>query len=540
MSDTIVGTEIKNANDLAGLGFAAGLKHWAQLRPDEVFAVFDTGEEWTFAQLRELVMDTARVLQDAGVGRDDRVVVWLESGPLPIRTWLAVSYLGAVLVPINTAYRGGLLEHALDLAEARVIVTHADLVDRLASVAQGRPKLVYAVNPAAAPAVPGLEVRDAADLLASRAADPTPGEEHRPWDTQMVLYTSGTTGPSKAVLCSYRHIAAMATGGALQREQSDRVLVHSPLFHVTGICGVLWALGCGASIAVLSRFRTSTFWKDVLALRATYLVMMGSLARFLLNQPITPEEEQTTLRMALVAPLNADSVAFAKRVGIDYYSVFNMTEVSTPLVTVMNPDALASCGVPRPGVQVRLVDENDIEMPIGQVGELIVRTDDPWMLSSGYYRNEAATASSLRNGWFHTGDGMRRDEEGNFYYVDRMKDSIRRRGENISSFEVEVEVQAHPAVAEAAAVAVPSEVGEDDVMVFVTLNERAELDPAELIEFLRGRMAHFMVPRYLRVIDELPRTPTLKVQKARLRGLGLDQAWDREAAGIRIKRDVIG
>ena len=321
---------------------------------------------------------------------------------------------------------------------------------------------------------------------------------------------------------------------------AHRILVYTPLYHVTGIAGVLWALGQGASIGVSTRFRTSTFWKDLLALRATFMVLMGSVARFLLDNPVTPEEEQTTLRTALITPYNPDAVAFAERVGINFYTVFNMTEVSVPLRTEMNAPEVYSCGRPRPGVEVRLVDENDIEVPVGQVGELLVRTDQPWEMSSGYYRNDAATAASLRNGWFHTGDALRRDEAGNYYYVDRVKDSIRRRGENISSYEVEVEVQAHPAVQEAAAVAVPSEFGEDDVMVFVVLNPGAELDPAELIEFLRERMAHFMVPRYVQVIDELPRTPTLKVQKAVLRQSGAAEAWDRETAGIQVKRDVIG
>ena len=513
------------------------LDHWVATQPDKLFAVFDSGERWSYRDLNEVVRDTAQVLQESGVSRGDRVVTWLENGPLAVRVWLAVNFLGAVHVPMNTAYRGGLLEHALDLAEAEVIVAHGELVERLSSVQRERLRLVYATSGCAT--ANGLEIRSAGDLMAVRKTDPTPAEGIRPWDVQMILYTSGTTGPSKAVMSSYGHAAAFSVRSSTSLNQDDRALIYTPLYHVTGISGIWWALSVGGSIGVAARFRTSTFWRDLLALQATFMVLMGSVARFLLNEPVTAAERETTLRIALITPLNSDAVEFAKRVGIDYYSVFNMTETSSPLVTPLNPEVLYSCGRPRAGMQVRLVDRNDIEVPASEVGELLVRSDEPWELASGYYRNDAATAASLRNGWFHTGDAMRRDEAGNFFYVDRVKDSIRRRGENISSYEVEVEVQAHSAVQEAAAVAVPSEFSEDDVMVFVVLQPRAVLDPAELIEFLRGRMAHFMVPRYVEVVDELPRTPTLKVQKAVLRERGSAQAWDREAAGIHIKKDVI-
>jgi crotonobetaine/carnitine-CoA ligase len=215
-----------------------------------------------------------------------------------------------------------------------------------------------------------------------------------------------------------------------------------------------------------------------------------------------------------------------------------MTEVSCPLVSAINPTLPGSCGGPRAGVEARLVDENDCEVPVGEVGELIVRTDAPWAMNSGYYRNPEATARAWRNGWFHTGDAFRKDADGNHFFVDRMKDAIRRRGENISSFEVEAEVIAHPAVREAAAVAVPSEIAEDEVLVAVSLAQGCTLDPAELVEFLRPRMAHFLIPRYVRIMDELPKTPTQKVQKHLIRKDGVTaDTWDREAAGVVVRRD---
>jgi len=192
----------------------------------------------------------------------------------------------------------------------------------------------------------------------------------------------------------------------------------------------------------------------------------------------------------------------------------------------------------RAGVDVRLVDDNDCEVPLGAIGEMMIRTDRPWGMNSGYYNNPEATAKAWRNGWFHTGDAFRMDADGNFYFVDRIKDAIRRRGENISSFEVEADVGAHPTVREVAAIAVPNEMSEDEVMVVVAPVEGKTIDPVELIEFLRPRMAHFMVPRYVRIVAELPKTPTAKVQKAMLREQAVTaDTWDREAAGIRVKGD---
>jgi crotonobetaine/carnitine-CoA ligase len=262
---------------------------------------------------------------------------------------------------------------------------------------------------------------------------------------------------------------------------------------------------------------------------------------FLLKRPPSADDKNHPLRTCTYVPLNDTAPQFHERFGTEIHTHFNMTEISMPIVSSANPTALGSAGRLRAGVAARIVDDNDCEVPAGVVGELVVRADCPWATSHGYAANAEATAAAWRNGWFHTGDGFRRDGEGNFYFVDRLKDAIRRRGENISSFEVESEVLAFPAIREAAAIAVRSEVAEDEVCAVVAIKEGERFDPAKLIEFLRPRMAHFMVPRYVRVVDALPRTPTAKIEKAKLRAQGLTQdTWDREKAGIVIKREKIG
>jgi crotonobetaine/carnitine-CoA ligase len=261
---------------------------------------------------------------------------------------------------------------------------------------------------------------------------------------------------------------------------------------------------------------------------------------FLLKEPPKPTDRDHHLTILMV-PYTEDGPRFAERFGASVYTVFNMTEVSCPTISVCNPATPFTCGTVREGVEVRLVDENDCEVPTGQIGEMIIRTERPWALNHGYFGNPEATARAWRNGWFHTGDAFRKDAAGNFYFVDRMKDAIRRRGENISSFEVESEVATHPDVREAAAIPVPSEISEDDVMVVVAPMPGRDIDPAALIEYLRPRMAHFMVPRYVRILPELPKTPTQKVQKHLLRAEGVTaDTWDRDKAGIKVGREKIG
>lgn len=515
------------------------LERWASVQPEKVFAIFADGSEWTYAETLRQAVTTANALRGLGVRQGERVLCWLPNSADCLRVWFGLNYLGAVFVPLNLAYRGNLLRHAVKLSEARLGIVHADLHQRLGEVELGKLEEIVVLSGQGRD-VPGLKVHQA-DMLASQTIDPpVPERAIAPWDMQSIIFTSGTTGPSKGVMSSYVHLYSMAAAAPFLRPD-DRYMINLPMFHSGGVMPVTAMLIHGGSIVMVDAFDTEAFWPTVRRTGITTAILLGVMGGFLLKRPAGEDDRNHTLRTCTYVPLNDTAPKFHERFGTEVHTHFNMTEISMPIVSEPNPTALGSAGKPRAGVEVRLVDENDCEVPVGAVGEMVVRTDCPWAMNHGYAANAEATAAAWRNGWFHTGDGFRRDEEGNFYFVDRLKDAIRRRGENISSFEVESEVLSYPAVREAAAVAVKSEIAEDEVMAVVALKDQTSFDPAELIEFLRPRMAHFMIPRYVRVVDALPRTPTAKVEKVKLREQGVTtDTWDRDAAGIVVKREKVG
>jgi crotonobetaine/carnitine-CoA ligase len=506
--------------------------------PDQVFAIFQqNGEEWTHAETRERVRRYAAGLQQLGVRQGDLVLSWLPNGPHALLVWLGLNYLGAVYVPINTAYRGGVLEHVVRNSGARLIIADDRLAPRLAEIDRSQLETLVAIG-RDAPVIEGLAVLPETALTGAGTEPAPPPRPIEPWDPQSVIYTSGTTGPSKGAVSSYIHYWYSVQSITL--EPGERSMLVGPLFHMSGAGTVYLSLFYGCSFVMLEAFNTKSFWKDVRTYGITNATLLGAMTTFLLKEPPSPADRDHKLKRVLMVPLSDESLAFTERFGADIITVYNMTEINTPLVSEPNPTARGTSGKARPEVQLRIVDANDIEVPHGTVGEVVMRSDLPWTVTSGYHNNPEATARAWRNGWFHTGDAMYRDEQGNFFFVDRIKDAIRRRGENISSFEVEKELLAHPAIRDAAVIPVPSEFSEDEVLAAFTLVEGAAIDLPELVAFLTGRLAHFMVPRYYRRLDRLPTTPTNKVEKYILRNEGVTpDTWDREAAGIVIKREKL-
>jgi len=506
----------------------------ARERPDAPAVREVGGRAWTRAGLHSEALRWAAVLADAGVWAGDRVLVMLPTSGTAYAAWLGLGWLRAVEVPVNTQYRGDMLRYLVTGSRAGVIVIHGRWLERLREVAAGCPGLhtVLVVDGGDSAGL-AATVRDA-DRLVATAVPATGLPEPAPWDLAAMLYTSGTTGPSKGVLVPWAQLHATAVWTAPLTDFSERDVAYMPFpsYHVSAKGPLYAAMLYGGSAVVRDAFSTEHFWSDIREYGCTYAMMLFSMARFLQGQPQRDDDADNPLDKLVMVPPVPEVDAFAQRFGVRVGTLFNMTETSVPLVTrdwrIEDP---AASGRVRPGCQVRLVDPHDDEVEVGETGELIVRTDEPWTLCAGYWDMPEQTAFAWRNGWFHTGDAFRRDAAGNCFFVDRYKDAIRRRGENISSFEVEGLVAAHPAVLEA------SEHGEDEVCVYVVPVAGAALDPRELLTWLVPRMPRFMVPRYLEVVDVLPRTPTAKVRKVELRERGVGAAtFDRVAAGVVLPR----
>ncbi len=335
------------------------------------------------------------------------------------------------------------------------------------------------------------------------------------------MYTSGTTGNAKGVVTSYVQLYTMGPDAFECVDETDRCMICGPIFHCGSTLYVYAMLARGLSIGMMREFKTQHFWQAVRETNSTYCLLLGVMASFLLKQPVSPDDRNHPLRRAFITPFGEDGPLFAARFGVEAWTIYNMTEIASPLVAGPGISQKGIAGTPRPWYQLRIVDENDIELPDGTAGELVIRSDRPWALMKGYYNNPKATVEAMRNGWFHTGDSFRKDENGVYFFVDRLKDIIRRRGENISSFALEAEVLFHDSVKECAAIAVPSELSEDEVLIAVTPVEGHQINAGELLEFLTGRLPRFMVPRYVRILDSLPKTSSGKIQKHILRSQGI-------------------
>jgi crotonobetaine/carnitine-CoA ligase len=510
--------------------------------PGQRLALFEDGTEWQWAEAREQVRAQAAALQALGVRQGDRVVAWLPNGAALVRAWFSINYLGAIFVPLNTAYRGASLQHTINACRARLVLAHPALIERLDGLALEHIERVVAVGSPVTLAsteqrrwqlLPQTALEGDAEKLDDSA-------QPQPWDAQSVIYTSGTTGLSKGVLSPYLQLYTTATIVYGYLREGDAILVNLPMFHVGGTSSLMIALIRSGSFHLVDGFSTEHFWDQVRRGNcASTSGLIGIMGAFLMKSPPRPDDRDHPIRCMTGFPINEQTVKIRDRFGIDYLTGFNMTELSAPLVSELNTTVFGACGRPRTGVQCRLVDEHDIEVPDGTPGELIVRSDTPWTFNIGYDGLPDATAHAWRNGWFHTGDLLRRDTDGNYYFVDRLKDAIRRRGENVSSLEVEAAVRTHAAVDEVIAVGIPVE-SEEEVMVVVVPKAGHAIAPSQLIEWLTPRLPYFAVPRFVRIVDAIPKTETNKQRKFPFREAGVTpDTWDRVAAGIVLKREKL-
>ncbi|HVA08364.1 MAG TPA: AMP-binding protein [Acidimicrobiales bacterium] len=496
----------------------------AERAPDQECIRFEDGTQWTWEEAIHQGYRAASVLADAGLERGNTMLLFLPNCAEWIRAWWGAAFLGAAIVPVNTANKGAFLGHVCEDSRAEIIVTDQNLATRLTEVEVD------------------LRVIDAGSLALGDEREPALSRPIEPWETEFINYTSGTTGPSKGVVTSYLHAAMSAYDAwAKWTRPDDCMIVDLPLFHMGGQAPAFGHWSVGARIALRSVFSATRYLDICREVGATCGFMVGTMSNMLLAQPERDDDADTPLRRMLVAPMVPDPDGFRRRYGIDeLFLCYGPTETGALTITEDVEADTHTLGHARDGVEVRVVDEHDVPVAPGTVGELIARPDRPWEFMTEYWGRPEATAEVWRNGWYHTGDGVIYTKEGNYYFSDRLKDSLRRRGENISSFEVEQAVLAFPAVLEAACVASPGEFsGDDEVKIFVVVRDGHALDPGELIGFLVERMPYFAIPRFVEIIDDMPKTPTNKIQKYELRERGNSPAtWDRETAGIRVHRSM--
>lgn len=516
------------------------LRNQARAHRREAFLKFRDGEI-TYGDVDAMANRVAQGLIASGVRRGDHVAVMLPNCAEIVYVVFALARLGAVAVPVNTAYRGEMLRHVLASSDSSMLIIDEGYLDRLAPLSGKLPAISRVVVRPHDPAAMGWDslsahlgrpVTGMPDLLSYGDEEPRAGVGFA--DLQAIMYTSGTTGPSKGAMVSH----ALALTCALDSlDFLDRwgktIYCPLPLFHAAGLWdGMMSALLSGGSIAIVDRFSASRFWDDVRYFDAQVAMSVFSMIPILLNRPPTDRDKDHPLETFYMGKSVLDE-PLRRRFGVRSVETYTSTEVGIATGSPYGEWRHGSCGQAHAErFDVAVVDEWDREVGPGEPGELVVRPKQPFVITTGYYGNPEATVECFRNMWFHTGDRVWRDEDGYFYFLDRMKDAIRRRGENISAFDLECEINLHPAVLESAAIGVPSEMEDEDVKVAVVLQPGAALAPQELIAYCEERLPNFMVPRYIEFVDDLPRTPTDKVAKYRLREAGehglTATTWDRD------------
>ena len=514
---------------------------------DKPFIIDVEGETISYSQMHAKANQLARGLEEFGVQHQEPVAFMLTDTIDLAALFCGLARRGAVEVPINLAYRGRFLSRIINDCTGKVLVIDAQFLDRLEAVAEDLESLqrcvIYPHRPEDIPAkiAQRFEVLDFSDLVSSDDAVVESGPAYN--EMIGIMYTSGTTGTSKGVMASHAHAYRYASnvGNNHGVGESDKYYTAGlPLFHIAGQWGVVYAsMLRGATVILRRGYRNEFFWPDIAKHGGTTVFMLGAIANFIWQQPAHDSDHETPLQKVGMYPVIPEHVAFAKRFDVQIASGYGSTENPGPCRHALGlPFPTNQCvGQIKDTVDVQILDDDDIECATGVVGEICVRPHNPWEIMMGYWNQPEATARAFRNLWYHTGDAGFIDEQNRLYFVDRVSDSMRRRGENISSMEVEDIVNQHDDVLECAVFPVWAEESEQEVMVTITPQPGANVDAEAVVRFCNENMPYFMVPRYVDVVEAIPKTPTGKIQKYTLREQGVTPStWDRVAAGVKLKR----
>jgi crotonobetaine/carnitine-CoA ligase len=528
----------------------------AEEHPDREFLKFGADPWISYGTVNAQANRVANGLIARGVQPGESVSVMLPNCAEFLPVWFGILKAGAVMSSINTAYKGDFLAHTINLVESKKLIIADTWLDRLDTIASRLGKLEHViVMPAADPTgpAPSLPHEPLAAVMDGPDSEPD-GMTCRWTDDARIMFTSGTTGLSKGVIKQHaadyfsgrgllEGLRIMAGKGSVAEMADETFFSCLPLFHSNAqVLSGYPALIAGARVAYVERFSSSQFWQQVVDAEATIFNSIGAVSYFIWNTPESELDKTNKVHTVFAAPAPKDIYTqFEERFGVRFIEGYGLTE--TGMATYMDPTQPpipGSMGKANPGYEVMIVEPGtDVPLPPDTPGEIVVDMKIPNIVMRAYYGMPEKTAEDFRNLKLHTGDLGRMDENGYFYFMDRVKDYIRRRGENVSSMEVERQVSNHPQIKEAAAIGVKADEGassEDEIMI-VCIAEGEAPDPAELTLWLAKEMPYFMVPRYIRFVETLPKTPTERVQKNKLRDEGITaDTFDRDAAGIKISR----
>jgi crotonobetaine/carnitine-CoA ligase len=493
------------------------------------------GVSFTFAEALETAEAVARGLLALGLHVGDRVGIMAGNRPETLWTWLGANAARLIDVPFNAEARGRLLRYFVEDTEPRVLVGTEDYLNLLAETLERAPEFVISIGSCATrPFGAGVPQLSFDELLEMGAGSDRALKNPHAGETATIMYTSGTTGPSKGVMLPQRYYPSFGALFAWNASLGAGDVFYSPqpLFHIDPRTFVVGAVHTRTTLALGERFSVSRFWDEVREADATAIGFIGTMMWLLYKAPPKPDDAAHRVREAICSSLPYDVLdAFEARFGLRVNEGYGMTESVIITATPVDEYLPGRVGRAAPHLEVVVLDDQDAPVPDGEFGEICFRPNRGFTTMQGYWDKPAETNLAWRNLWFHTGDLGCRHPDGSFEFVGRIKDSIRRRGENVSAYEVEEAMCAHPDVQEAAAIGVASEVGEDDVAVLVVAVSGRVPDPEQLVAFVERDLPAFAVPRFIEVVDELPKTPSEKVAKGKVRERGItDAAWDANVA----------